>query len=164
MATSTVTSTMTAEYVNPVISATKDVFGMMLNCTPKRSGLQLKGEDTPSHDVSAVISVTGEKSRGTIILSFSKSVAIQALERMLGNKETEINHQVCDAVGELANMIAGAAKAQLAHLDLSIGIPNIVVGPNHRVVYSSEMQPICILFNSEIGDFLIEVGFVHTGW
>lgn len=163
MSTSAPTSTMTADYVNPVISATKDVFEMMLGCTPKRSGLQLKGADTPSHDISAVIGVSGSSSRGTIVLSFSKSVAIQALERILETVVSEINAEVCDAVGELANMVAGSAKAQLAHLDLSIGIPNIVVGPNHRVVYSSEMQPICILFTSEIGEFLIEVGFTRNG-
>ena len=162
MTTTAATSTMTAEYVNPVISATRDVFEMMLGCTPKRSGLQLKGDTTPTHDVSAVIGVTGSSSRGTIVLSFSKQVAIQVLERILGTVETEINAEVCDAVGELTNMIAGAAKAQLAHLDLSISIPNIVVGRDHKVMYSSEVQPICILFESEIGEFLIEVGFARV--
>lgn len=161
MTTTAATSTMTAEYVNPVISATRDVFEMMLGCTPKRSGLQLKGPGTPTHDVSAVIGVTGSNSRGTIVLSFSKEVAIQALERILGTVQSEINAEVCDAVGELTNMIAGAAKAQLAHLDLSISIPNIVVGRDHKVMYSSEVQPICILFESEIGQFVIEVGFAR---
>lgn len=150
---------MTAEYVNPVISATRDVFEMMLGCTPKRSGLQLKGPGSPSHDVSAVIGVTGPVCRGTIVLCFSKGVAIQAFERILGSVQSEINGEVCDAVGELTNMIAGSAKAQLAHLDLSISLPNIVVGRDHKVMYSSEVQPICILFDSEIGEFLIEVGF-----
>lgn len=154
---------MTAEYVNPIISATRNVFEMMLGCTPKRSGLQLKGEATPSHDVSAVIGVTGPTSRGTIVLSFSTEVAVQALERIIGTKATEVTPEVCDAVGELTNMIAGAAKAQLAHLDLSISIPNMVIGRDHRVVYSSEVQPICILFESEIGEFLIEVGFARVG-
>jgi len=62
-------------------------------------------------------------------------------------------------VGELTNMIAGAAKAQLAHLELSISIPNIVTGPDHVVHYPTEVTPICILFESELGDFIIEVGF-----
>jgi len=153
-----VTPAMTVDYVNPVISSTRNVFEMMLGCTPRRTGLMLKGENAPKHELSAVIGITG-KAAGTIIVSFSKEVAIEVLQRMVGTDAQEINSDVCDAVGELTNMIAGGAKAQLAHLELSISIPNIVSGPDHKVHYQSEIKPICILFESEIGPFMIEVGF-----
>lgn len=153
------TSSMTAEYVNPVLSATRTVFEMMLGCTPKRKGLMLKGEQTPAHDLSAVIGVTGPTSSGTIVLAFTAPTAIEALRRILGTEAAEVNREVCDAVGELTNMIAGAAKAQLAHLDLSLSIPNMVMGHDHQVVYPSNIQPICILFESDLGEFMIEVGF-----
>ena len=158
MSTAT-TSSMTAEYVNPVISATRTVFEMMLGCVPKRKGLMLKGEQPPPHDLSAVIGVTGPTTSGTIVLAFSAASAIETLRRILGTEATEVNREVCDAVGELTNMIAGAAKAQLAHLDLSLSIPNMVMGRDHQVIYPSSVQPICILFDSDVGEFMIEVGF-----
>jgi chemotaxis protein CheX len=154
----TLTASRTVDYINPVISATRNVFEMMLNCTPKRSGLMLKGDSCPKHEISAMIGVTG-KVAGTIVVSFSREVAVEVLRRMVGIETTEITSDVCDAVGELTNMIAGGAKAQLEHLELSISIPNMVSGPDHRVHYPSEVKPICILFDSEIGQFMIEVGF-----
>ena len=66
---------------------------------------------------------------------------------------------VCDAVGELANMVAGAAKAQLEQLSLSLSIPNVVSGPQHKVHYPSNVQPVSARFESEIGDFAVEFGF-----
>lgn len=147
-----------ADYVNPVIGATQNVFKTMLDCSPKRSGLMLKGEHSPKHEVSAVIGITG-RVVGTIVVCLSRDVALKVLDRMVGIECTEITREVCDAVGELANMIAGGAKAKLEHLELSIGLPNIVSGVDHAVYYPSNVSPICILFESEIGPFMIEVGF-----
>jgi len=56
-------------------------------------------------------------------------------------------------------MIAGSAKAQLEHLEASISIPNIITGKGHTVHYPSNVSPICIAFDSEIGTFTIEAGF-----
>lgn len=148
----------TVDYVNPVISATRNVFETMLECTPRRTGLRLRTAGLPGHEISAVIGVTG-KVAGTIVVSFAKTLALEVLRRMVGTVASEIDPDVCDAVGELTNMIAGGAKAKLEHLDLSISIPNIVIGADHSVMYPSAVQPICILFDSEIGPFMIEFGF-----
>ena len=60
-------------------------------------------------------------------------------------------------------MIAGSAKAQLAQLELSISIPNIVSGKDHTVHYPSDVKPLCIIFESDIGPFAVEVGFSFRG-
>ncbi|WP_417381762.1 chemotaxis protein CheX [Gimesia sp.] len=151
-------SELTAEFVNPIISATISVFEMMLSCTPKRTGLSLKQDLIPQHELSAVIGISG-KVAGTLVLSLSKSVGIGVLDRLVGISTDEINDEVCDAVCELANMIAGSAKAQLEHLEASISIPNIITGKGHTVHYPSNVSPICIAFDSEIGTFSIEAGF-----
>lgn len=152
------TAEMSVDYINPMISATINVFEMMLNCKPTRTGLLLKETHTPKFELSAVIGVTG-KAAGTIVLSLSKTTALDALERMVGIRVEEIDADVRDAVGELTNMIAGQAKAQMAQLELSISIPNIVSGSDHVVHYPSNVTPICVDFESEVGPFTIEVGF-----
>ena len=153
---------LTAEYVNPVIRATKDVFEMMLGCTPRRTGLMLKDDKAPRYAVSGVIGVTG-RAVGTIVFSLSQPMALAVLKQMVGTEATALNSEVCDAVGELTNMIAGAAKAQLAHLDLSISLPNVVSGEAHILHYPSDIQPFCILFDSDLGQFMIEAGFSMKG-
>lgn len=152
----------TTDYINPVIASTRNVFEMMLNCVPRRTGLMLRGESTPHFAVSAMIGFTG-RAAGTLMVSFSKEVAFEVLRRMVGTEATTVNAEVADAIGELTNMIAGGAKAQLAHLDLSISIPNIVIGSDHSVIYPSQITPICLLFESEIGPFLIEFAFTNLG-
>jgi len=151
-------SSLTAECVNPVISATRTVFETMLGCTPVRSALSLKETKASRYDISAVIGITG-KASGTIVVSLSLETALQVLNRMAGIEATEINREVADAVGELTNMIAGSAKCHMEKLELSISIPNLVSGKNHEVHYPSNVQPICISYESEIGPFAIEVGF-----
>jgi chemotaxis protein CheX len=155
-------SEMTAQCINPVIGSSITVFETMLGITPTRTGLMLKENQTPKHEVSAVIGVTG-KIAGTIVLSMSREAAFGVLDRLVGIEADEINADVCDAMGELTNMIAGSAKAQLEKHELSISIPNIISGVTHNVHYPSNVQPICIEFSSEIGPFCIEVGFTGLG-
>ena len=118
----------------------------------------LKENMSPRYELSAVIGVSGRMA-GTIVLSLSRSAAIEVLKRLVGEETEEITTEVCDAVGELTNMIAGSAKAKLAALELSISIPNIVSGQDHQIHYPSDVQPLCIVFESEIGPFAVEVGF-----
>ncbi|MEM7812473.1 MAG: chemotaxis protein CheX [Planctomycetota bacterium] len=151
-------SAATAEFLNPVLVATKQTFEMMLDCTPHRTGLVVKENPAPSFHVSATIGITG-RAVGTLVLSISESAAIAVLERLTGQAATEINHEVCDAVGELTNMIAGSAKAKLAQLDLSISIPNIISGTDHKVHYPANVTPLCVMFDSDIGEFCVEIGF-----
>lgn len=151
-------SALTAEYINPVISATRTVFETMLGCTPTRTGLALKDDRSPLYELSAVIGISG-RTAGTIVVSLSQHAALQVLSRLVGVEATSINTEVCDAVGELTNMIAGSAKAQMERLQLSISIPNVVSGKDHEVHFPSNVRPICIQFSSEIGDFAILVGF-----
>lgn len=151
-------SALTAEYVNPLISATRSVFEMMLGCVPTRTGLRLKEPGEKSQDVSAVIGISG-RVQGTIVVSLTRESACAVLERMVGDKETEITSAVCDAVGELTNMIAGGSKAQLAKYELSISLPKVIAGHEYVMHSPSEVQPMILSFNSEIGPFWIEVAF-----
>ena len=152
------TASQTADYVNPLMAATRTVFETMLGCTPKRTNLALKKTMEPQFDLSAVIGITG-RANGTIVLSLSKGAALEVLNRMVGVEVTEIDADVCDAVGELTNMIAGSAKAKLSKMELSISIPNVISGKGHNIHYPSCVKPMCIIFESEIGPFAIEVGF-----
>lgn len=151
-------SVTTAEYINPVIVATRQVFEMMLGCTPTRTGLKLQDDGWPRHEVSGVIGISGAVA-GMVVVNLSATAAREVLKRMVGSESDEVNQEVCDAVGELTNMIAGSAKAQLAKQNLSISLPNVVSGPGHIIHFPSDVRPMVISFNSELGPLTIEVGF-----
>ena len=106
---------MKVEYINPFISATTNVFDTMVGTELHRGVPSLKDGYQPSHEVSAVIGLSG-KAKGTVVLSVDREVAIQVAAALLQEQPAGLNADVADAMGEMANMIAGQAKAQLEHL------------------------------------------------
>lgn len=72
-----------------------------------------------------------------------------------------MNPHVVDAIGEVTNMIAGAAKARLAELELSLGLPTVLIGSSACVAFPSRATPISIPFDSALGKLVVEVGIVQ---
>jgi chemotaxis protein CheX len=148
---------MKVEYINPFITAASQAFQTMLGHEIRRGMPVLKEDADLQFEISGVIGLSGS-AVGTVVLSFSENVALQAAGTMLMMEMTEINADVIDAVGELTNMVAGAAKAQLEHLKLSISLPNVITGKGHEVRFPSNVRPIVIPFDSDWGPLTLEVG------
>lgn len=151
-------SNLTADFINPVVTAAHNVFNTMLDDSPQRRDLTLIKTQTPGHEVTAVVEVTG-KAEGTIALSLSRQAALAILARLLGEETTIIGPPVCDAVGELANMISGNAKAKLEALELTLSIPVVIFGRNRSVKYPRGVVPMRLSFDSGLGPFSVDFGF-----
>jgi chemotaxis protein CheX len=152
---------MRAEYINPFISSLSNTFRTMLSLDVTRGEMWLKQDNAPLHEISGVIGLSG-KAVGSVVLSLSAELAMRAASHMLMAEIGEINDDVTDAVGELANMVAGAAKAELEELDMSVSLPNVITGTNYHVRFPSEVKPICIAFASEWGPMVLEVGLTQA--
>jgi len=94
-----------------------------------------------------------------VVLSLSEAVALKATSRMLMSETTRIDADVVDAVGELTNVVAGAAKAQLEQFELMVSLPNVVTGCGHSIRFPSNVTPIWVPFETEWGPLALEVGF-----
>ncbi len=152
---------MKAEYINPFVKSLVNTFDTMVSCEVRRTGLSLKDHTVPRHEISGVIGLSGN-AIGTVVLSLSQQVAVQAASTMLMAEYTELNDDVIDAVGELTNMVAGAAKAELEQYDLSISLPNVITGKGHEIRFPSNVSPICVLFESPWGGLSLEVGLAEV--
>lgn len=151
---------MRVEFINPFISATHDVFKTMLGCTLVRGPLSVKTEYTPMHEVSGLIGLSG-KCRGMVVLSLERGTALSAAELMLGARPPELNRDVMDAIGELTNMITGAAKTQLEEYRLTIGLPTVICGRGQSIAFPVPAAPMVIPFESDIGQISVQVGLVE---
>ncbi len=149
---------MRVEYINPFIVSLRNAFQTMLGCDVHRGAISLKNGDTPRYEISGVIGLSG-KAIGTVVLNLSEAVALKATSRMLLSEATEVNADVVDAVGELTNMVAGAAKSQLEQYQMMVSLPNVVTGPDHEIRFPSNVTPICVPFETEWGPLALEVGF-----
>ncbi|RMF96960.1 MAG: chemotaxis protein CheX [Planctomycetota bacterium] len=152
---------MRVELVNPFIQSLKDTFATMLNCEVHRGELSLKNGSKASHEISGVIGLTGD-TVGTVVLSLSRDVALKAASTMLMMETTELDADVLDAVGELTNMVAGAAKAQLSEFNLAVSLPNVITGTDHDVHFPSNVTPLVISFTSPWGPLTLEVGLADV--
>jgi chemotaxis protein CheX len=150
---------MTAETINPFLLATMSVFSRMLGLELVREKPFVRGAFAPQHDVTGIIGLSGTSS-GTVAVSMPREMALAVTEILLGERPTEVNAQVVDAVGELTNMIAGAAKARLEAMSLSLGLPTVLVGKGSAIAFPSRATPISIPFSSTLGPIVVEVGLM----
>jgi chemotaxis protein CheX len=149
---------MRADYINPFISSLIATFETMVGCPLTRGTLYLRCDQTKLHDVSGVIGLSG-LAQGTVVLSLEKHVAQQAAAALLMCDANALSeNDLVDAVGELTNMVSGAAKAKLAEYDLSISLPSVVMGEGHLIRFPSDVAPICVPFTCTWGALKIEVG------
>ncbi len=149
---------MRVDYINPFIVSLCNAFRTMLGCEVQRGPLALKNNATPVHPVSGVIGLSG-RAIGTVVLSLSESVALKAASVMLMAENTTVNDDVIDAVGELTNMVAGAAKSELEEYQLMVSLPNVVTGADHTIRFPSNITPLCVPFDTDWGPLTLEVGF-----
>jgi len=143
-------------YINPFIIATDNCFQTMMRLVVKPGTPQLKRYPYPSYDISGVIGLSGE-AQGSISLSFSNSTATSFVKKMLGDISSVSEDDVIDGVGEIVNIIAGNAKAYLTKYDLSISLPNVIIGDNHTLAGQSGSPTIVVPFISGELNFIMEV-------
>jgi chemotaxis protein CheX len=151
---------MDVRFINPFIQATIHVLQTMA-ATQARAGKPfLKKDKIARGDVSAVIGLTGEVS-GTVSVSFSEASILGIVSRMFGEAAGQLNAEIGDAVGEIANMISGQARQSLEGLGRSLkaAIPSVVMGKGHQIAHITSAPVIAIPFKTENGDFTIEVCF-----
>lgn len=152
---------MRADYINPFIKSLNRVFQTMLDCSVERGEIRLRRHGPSEFYVSGVVGLSG-KAIGSVVLGISEELAIRAASVLLSAPVVAVDADVCDAIGELTNMVAGAAKAELAEYRLLLGLPNVVVGHNHIICFPSNAAPICVPFASPWGPLMLEVGLVES--
>lgn len=148
---------MRVEYINPFVSSLKNVLHTMLSCEARRGKISLKVDRGATHTVSGIIGLSGN-AVGTVVVSFSDPVALKAASTLLMAEAKQINADVLDAVGELTNMVAGRAKAELEGYNLMVSLPNVVTGRGYEIHFPSNVTPIVVDFDTDWGPLTLEVG------
>lgn len=150
---------MDVSYINPFISSTVTTFKTMMNTNVKAGNVSLKKGDSPLFDVSGIIGLTGEAT-GSVCISFPKLVALEVISTMLGMTVDEIGPDVVDGIGEIANIIAGNAKQDLAQFKINISLPNVIIGQDHSVTPPTGAPALIVPFDSSLGNFAMEISLL----
>ena len=151
---------MDIRFINPFIAAVKKVFKTMVatDVTIGKPSINMPDE-VPTADVSAVIGLSGDVA-GCVVLSLPTTTALQAAGKFAGAELTQDHPDFSDALGELANMVAGQAKAKFDGLSVSISLPSVIIGSDHEVLQSKATPRLTIPCDSEFGRFAVEVAMI----
>lgn len=146
---------MDVKYINPFIDAVKKLFGTMIEVPFKLGKPSLKKGNIPDYEISSIIGLSGTVT-GCVVINLSQDIALQLVSALIGDEVTELDDDCTDAIGEIANMIAGNAKTDFPSSGTSISVPSVVVG-KHKVSYPSGLPIICIPYITEKGQMVIEI-------
>ncbi|KPA13446.1 Chemotaxis protein CheX [Candidatus Magnetomorum sp. HK-1] len=151
---------MNAQLINPFVKATVKVMETMAFTRPKPHQPFLKQNNVAKGDVSSIIGLSGE-SKGTVAITFTESCILSITSNMFGEKMTQLDDEVMDAVGEIGNMISGQARQELEDKGkvLYAAIPTMIKGKDHTISHKTTAPVMAVPFETEYGDFTIEVCF-----
>lgn len=133
----------------------------MANMTIVPGQPRIKKDEVARGDVSGLIGMIGPQTKGSFSVSFEESLALEIMQRMLGERPKTINEEVTDMVGEITNMVTGGAKRILGEkgYEFSMATPVVVSGKGHTITHKCDGPKILMPFDSDFGKVHIEVSF-----
>ncbi|MDR1946192.1 MAG: chemotaxis protein CheX [Desulfovibrio sp.] len=148
------------EIARDFVKATLDILNTMAGMRAQAGMPFIKKDRTAGGDVSAIIGVTGDRT-GTISVTFSRGCAVALVKGMLGDSAEDIIKDIQDAVGEVANMVSGQARASLAVRGTVMqgSTPSVIMGDGHTISHQSGKPVVAIPFSTDAGDFTVEFCF-----
>jgi len=146
-----------AEFVNPFLLATQDVFDRMLGLKIEKGKLELKEDLIAGKEANVLISIVGSL-LGAVVYSFPKATALEIVKIMSGMELDELDVFVTSALGEIGNIISGNAVSYLekANYQCNIAPPQIILGENKSISMAAP-KSLLIPIKTTAGDFEISV-------
>lgn len=148
---------MDVRVINSFLDGTVDVLSTMAFVKPKAGKAFLKKDNTAKGDISGIIGFTGTV-RGSMAISFGATCIQKIVSNMLGEQINSIDGDIKDAVGEITNMVSGAARKKLEGLGFKVNasIPTVVYGREHSIMHVLGGPSIVIPFETEDGNFFVD--------
>ena len=133
-----------------VINATKEVFSTMV--------MMEAVDDFPLKEpvrrfkcsITGMVGFAGTYS-GVISIHCPVALALKITSNMLGVDCDEVNEDLNDAIGEIANMLGGSVKQVLSKggLDVKLSIPTVISGEDYTVNSLSDNDCVVVPFTVE---------------
>ncbi len=144
-----------------IISATTEIFSTML-MVELEPGATIEGEGGEiASNLTSMLGLGGDI-RGMLSVHCPESVAKGITSGFLGMEIDELDDDVKDAVGEIANMVAGSLKSSFSEYDLNIelAIPTSVIGKSYSTSGMLGADRVAVPFVMNGDTFLVELTYV----
>ncbi len=147
------------ELTKMLISDVKEVFSTMVGM---ENLLHLPSQIEPithfEDCVTAMVGMAGTFS-GLTSIHTPQRLALQITSSMLGMEVTEMDDDVSDALGEIANMIAGSFKMHLTKggIEIRISTPSVVTGSDYVISAGNALDTITLRFATDEDWFIVSI-------
>ncbi len=141
-----------------LIDATIEIFTSMVMMDVSVVDEEITESTIINNSITGLIGLAGTH-KGVLALHFPYDVAFAITGSFLGMDVTEMNEDVEDAVGELANMLGGNMKTILSEKgrDIELSLPSTISGSQYDFQPTKDSDKILLSFSMESGNFLVEV-------
>lgn len=143
------------EYMQPFVNSLKALFEEHLSGSIALGKLKLNPNNKSPFDIAGVITFTGSVI-GRCVVSFPMQVAEQVCAAYL-QIEPLPEGAVQDCVGELANIIVGRAKSDLARHQIVISPPTVVFGDDFTITPQKGAACISIPCECQFGPLQLDI-------
>ncbi|MCF8069955.1 MAG: chemotaxis protein CheX [Desulfobacterales bacterium] len=149
---------MDVNIINPFINATVEVMKNLASVEAVPGKPFLKKDDLAMGDVSSIVGMTGIKN-ASFSLSFDEACILKIVSNMFHEEMTELNDDVADAAGEIANMISGHARRTMDDMGINLkgAIPTVATKKNHTITHCTDGPKIATTFTVNPGTFTLEI-------
>lgn len=139
-----------------VIDSTREVFSTMVMMDPADDFPLKEPVSRFKCSITGMVGFAGTYS-GVISIHCPVSLALKITSSMLGMECEEVNEDLNDAIGEIANMLGGSVKQVLSTggLDVKLSIPTVIAGEDYTVNSLSDIDCVVIPFTVENERFLV---------
>ena len=139
-----------------IIDATREVFSTMVAMEVADS-YPLVDPVTEFHcSITGMVGMAGSYT-GMLSIHCPAFLAMKMTSNMLGMEVDEVEEDVHDALGEIANMLGGHVKQVLSKggLDLNLSIPTVISGETYTIHSTNNDDCVVIPFQCEDDRFLV---------
>lgn len=148
------------EFAKKIVKTTEEIFSTMIFMEVSADAPLEQGKQALGCHVSAMIGLTGSFS-AMLGIHCPETVGLAISGAMLGMEIEEVDADVKDALGEIANMVAGGLKEKFAaeNIGLELAIPTAISGKSYTIASSARSHRVIIPFSIEQGQFFIEMKY-----
>lgn len=129
---------------------------VMMDIVP---GAPIQGEINPlQNTITGMIGLAGTH-KGMMAIHLPETLAKRVTGNFLGMEVEEVDNDVQDAIGELANMLGGSIKAILSDngKDIKLSMPSTICGQEYRFQSHYDGESVVVPFIAEESQFLVEL-------
>lgn len=136
----------------------REIFSSMVGMELSPASRQIDAVSVFRDSVTAMVGLAGVYN-GLISISTPGGVARTIASNMLGMEITEIDADVIDALGEIANMIGGSFKHHFVKdgHEVRLSTPSVITGEEYAVTAGSMPDPLTMSFEAGDDHFMVSV-------